>query len=207
MAKYIKQEMPDIAGKGEHQVYYRMQTERNIGAAEFVEEVAGLGTGLSEGAVTHVLEQMVQTMARLLADGHTVTIGGLGTFRTAIGVMEGKEQDTFDADESKRNAQSIEVKGVNFRSDKALVKDIRVQCRLERGKESRLHRSPYTREERLARALAFMEEHTVLRVPDYVRLTGLSRTTASLELRELCQDPTSGIRSMGQRASKVYIIR
>ena len=207
MAKYIKQEMPDIAGKGEHQVYYRMQTERNIGAAEFVEEVAGPGTGLSEGAVTHVLEQMVQTMARLLADGHTVTIGGLGTFRTAIGVMEGKEQDTFDADEPKRNAQSIEVKGVNFRADKALVKDIRVQCRLERGKESRLHRSPYTREERLARALTFMEEHTVLRVPDYVRLTGLSRTTASLELRELCQDPTSGIRSMGQRASKVYIKR
>lgn len=207
MAKYIKQEMPDIAGKGEHQVYYRMQAERNIGAAEFVEEVAGLGTGLSEGAVTHVLEQMVQTMARLLADGHTVTIGGLGTFRTAIGVMEGKEQDTFDADESKRNAQSIEVKGVNFRADKALVKDIRVQCRLERGKESRLHRSPYTRDERLARALAFIEEHTVLRVPDYVRLTGLSRTTASLELRELCQDPTSGIRSMGQRASKVYIKR
>ena len=207
MAKYIKQEMPDITGKGVHQVYYRMQTERNIGAAEFVEEVAGLGTGLSEGAVTYVLEQMVQTMARLLADGHTVTIGGLGTFRTAIGVMEGKEQDTFDADEPKRNAQSIEVKGVNFRADKALVKDIRVQCRLERGKESRLHRSPYTREERLARALAFMEEHTVLRVPDYVRLTGLSRTTASLELRELCQDPTSGIRSMGQRASKVYIKR
>ena len=207
MAKYIKQEMPDITGRGEHQVYYRMQTERKIGAAEFVEEVAGLGTGLSEGAVTHVLEQMVQTMARLLADGHTVTIGGLGTFRTAIGVMEGKEQDTFDADEPKRNAQSIEVKGVNFRADKALVKDIRVQCRLERGKESRLHRSPYTREERLARALAFMEEHTVLRVPDYVRLTGLSRTTASLELRELCQDPTSGIRSMGQRASKVYIKR
>ena len=207
MAKYIKQEMPDITGKGEHQVYYRMQTERNIGAAEFVEEVAGLGTGLSEGAVTHVLEQMVQTMARLLADGHTVTIGGLGTFRTAIGVMEGKEQDTFDDDEPKRNAQSIEVKGVNFRADKALVKDIRVQCRLERGKESRLHRSPYTREERLARALAFMEEHTVLRVPDYVRLTGLSRTTASLELRELCQDPTSGMRSMGQRASKVYIKR
>ena len=50
MAKYIKQEMPDIAGKGENAVYYRMQTERNIGAAEFIEEVAGIGTGLSEGA-------------------------------------------------------------------------------------------------------------------------------------------------------------
>ena len=111
MAKYIKQEMPDIAGKGENAVYYRMQTERNIGAAEFVEKVAGLGTGLSEGAVTHVLEQMTQTLARLLADGHTVTIGGLGTFRTSVGVVEGKEQDTFGTDEPKRNAQSIEVKG------------------------------------------------------------------------------------------------
>ena len=207
MAKYIKQEMPDVAGKGENQVYYRMQTERNIGAAEFVEKVAGPGTGLSEGAVTHVLEQMTQTLARLLADGHTVTVGGLGTFRTTVGVVKGKEQDTFDTEEPRRNAQSIEVKGVNYRADKALVKDVRAQCRLERGKESRLHRSPYSREERLTRALAFIEEHTVMRVLDYVKLTGLSRTTASLELRELCQDPESGIRSMGQRASKVYIKR
>ena len=82
-----------------------------------------------------------------------------------------------------------------------------MQCQLERGKESRLHRSPYTREERLARALAFIEEHTVMRVMDYVRLTGLSRTTASLELRELCQDPASGIRSIGQKAGKVYVRR
>ena len=207
MAKYIKQEMPDIAGKGENAVYYRMQTERNIGAAEFVEEVAGIGTGLSEGAVTHVLGQLTHTLARLLADGHTVTVGGLGTFRATVGVMEGKEQDSFDTDEPKRNAQSIEVKGVNYRADKALVKDIRVQCRLERGKESRLHRSPYSREERLARALTFIEKHTVMRVMDYVELTGLSRTTASLELRELCQDSTSGIRSMGQKAGKVYIKR
>ena len=169
--------------------------------------MAGIVTGLSEGAVTHVLGQLTHTLARLLADGHTVTVDGLGTFRATVGVMEGKEQDSFDTDEPKRNAQSIEVKGVNYRADKALVKDIRVQCRLERGKESRLHRSPYTREERLARALAFIEEHTVMRVMDYVELTGLSRTTASLELRELCQDPTSGIRSMGQKAGKVYIKR
>lgn len=207
MAKYIKQEMPDIAGKGEHAVYYRMQTERNIGAAEFIEEVAGIGTGLSEGAVVHVLEQMTHTLARLLADGYTVTIGGIGTFRTTVGVVDGKEQDTFDTDAPKRNAQSIEVKGVNYRADKALVKDIALQCRLERGKESRLHRSPYSREERLARALAFIEEHTLMRVMDYVELTGLSRTTASLELRELCQDPASGIRAMGQKAGKVYVKR
>ena len=205
MAKYIKQEMPDIAGKGENAVYYRMQTERNIGAAEFIEEMAGIGTGLSEGAVVHVLEQMTHTLTRLLADGHTVTIGGIGTFRTTVGVKEDKEQDTFEPDTTKRNAQSIEVKGVKYRADKTLIKDIAVQCRLERGKESRLHRSPYSLEERLARALAFIEEHTVMRVTDYVALTGLSHTTASLELRKLCQNPESGIRSVGQKASKLYI--
>ena len=207
MAKYIKQEMPDIAGKGENAVYYRMQTERNIGAAEFIEKVASSGTGLSEGAVTHVLEQLTHTLSRLLADGHTVTIGNLGTFRTTVGVVDGKEQDTFDTDAPKRNAQSIEVKGVNYRADKALIKNIAKQCHLERGKESRLHRSPYSREERLARALAYIEEHTVMRVADYARLTGLSHTTASLELRKLCQDPTSGIGATGQRSSKVYIKR
>ena len=46
-----------------------------------------------------------------------------------------------------------------------------------------------------------------MRVTDYVELTGLSRTTVSLELRKLCQDPESGIRSVGQKASKLYIKR
>ena len=36
MAKYIKQEMPNLNGTDEPQVYYRLKTDRNISSIEFV---------------------------------------------------------------------------------------------------------------------------------------------------------------------------
>ena len=46
-----------------------------------------------------------------------------------------------------------------------------------------------------------------MKVPDYVRLTGLSRTTAAEELRKLALDASTGITSRGDRSQKVYILR
>ena len=39
MAKYIKQEMIDLSGKGEEKVYYRLQTERNIDFEELTQQI------------------------------------------------------------------------------------------------------------------------------------------------------------------------
>ena len=39
MAKYIKQEMIDLSGKGEEKVYYRLQTERNIDFNELTQQL------------------------------------------------------------------------------------------------------------------------------------------------------------------------
>ena len=39
------------------------------------------------------------------------------------------------------------------------------------------------------------------------RLTGLSKTTASIELRKLAQDPDSGITSRGLKSQKYYVLR
>ena len=39
MAKYIKQEMIDLSGKGEEKVYYRLQTERNIDFKELTQQI------------------------------------------------------------------------------------------------------------------------------------------------------------------------
>ena len=44
MAKYIKQEMKDLSGKGEEKVYYRLQTERNINFKEFIKEATRHGS-------------------------------------------------------------------------------------------------------------------------------------------------------------------
>ena len=68
MVKYIKQEMPDMTGKGETRAYYRIKSVGNIDTREFIRLVSQAGGGLSEGSVSHVLYQMTSKLADLLGD-------------------------------------------------------------------------------------------------------------------------------------------
>ncbi|MBO5191959.1 MAG: hypothetical protein J6C22_13270, partial [Bacteroides sp.] len=47
MAKYIKQEVPDMLKTGNQKVFYRLKTERNIDLDEFVSRMAHPGSGIS----------------------------------------------------------------------------------------------------------------------------------------------------------------
>ena len=205
MAKYIKQEMPDLKKAGENKAYYRMETARRVSMEEFVESIAMPGHGITAGEAKQVLGQAAQTLAMLLSEGCAVTIDGIGTFKATVGVRDDKEQDAFAPDEPQRNAQSIEVNGVHYRVDKGLVRDINVQCTLVRGKQGRIKRSPYTLEERISRAIAYIEEHDYLTVKDYAELNGLSVSTASVELRTLRSDASSGLRTVGKRSGLMYV--
>ena len=205
MAKYIKQEMTDLSGKGEEKVYYRLQSERNIDFEELAEHVGRHNGMMSRGLIVNVLEHVVDAMAELLGEGHSVTIDGLGTFKASIGLEKDKEMDTFDVDESKRNARSLRLTGINYRADKVLIREANRHCKLERAGEARLHHSPYSKEERLKLALQYLEEHGAMRVVEYMELTGLSRTKAAMELKEFRQDLTSGITFIGRGSAKVYV--
>ena len=116
-----------------------------------------------------------------------------------------KEMDSFDKKETKRNAQSLRLTGINYRADKALIKEANRHCRLERGGESRLHQSPYSKEERLKLALEYISQNGAMRVMDYMELTSLSRTKATLELKEFREDASSGITTLGRGSAKVYV--
>ena len=207
MAKYIKQEFKSINNEGEASAYYRMETSRRVTMAEFIKEISIPGHGISEATAMQVLSQATTSLARLMAHGCAVTIDGIGTFKATIGVCEDKEQDAFVANEPQRNAQSIEVNGVHYRADKALIKAVRSQCTLERGKQSRIKRSPYTLEERISRAIAFIEEHGYMRTRDYAELNELSLPTATVELRKVRKEETSGIRAIGRGSSLIYVKR
>ena len=128
-----------------------------------------------------------------------------GTFKATIGLEEGKEIDTLDGNESKRNARSLHLNGVNFQADKKLVRNARRRCKLERAGVVRVNRSPYTKEERLQKALEYLEENKVLKVSQYMELTGLAHTTAANELRTFSRDASSGIISVGRRPAVVYV--
>lgn len=204
MAKYIKQEMPDMAGTGEKKAYYRMKTEQHFDAEKFVKWMTRYG-GIGRGEAMRVLMQASETMAELLAMGISVDIEGFGSFSATVGLKKGKEMDALEGDEEKRNAVSLCVNGVNFRADKKLVREINRRCDLKRGGERRLRKSPYTPEERQQLALQYLEQEGIMHVSDYANLTKLSKTMAGRELIALRKDPTSGITTKGRATAKVYV--
>ena len=205
MAKYVKQEMSDLNGSGKKRAYYRLQTIRNLSGDEFIEIMAGRHAGVNPAMVKQVLYQAAEDMAFYMAMGYTVTLDGIGTFRPSLGMRRGKQMEEMEEGSTKRNAQSICVNDINFKPAKRLIKRTNEECELERGGTNKLHRSPYTKEERLKLAQEFLENNPFMRVRDYITLTKLSRTAASMELREFSQQPDSGIGWTGSGSSKLYI--
>lgn len=207
MAKYIKQEMPDLQQTGEKKIYYRMKTESHIDFAHFIKTLHRSNNGISEADAIRILLSTADLLAELLGKGHSVTLDGIGTFKATIGLKEDKEQDALDGNDTTPNSRSLQLKGVNFRVDKELIKKARKDCKLQREGIARIHRSPYTKEQRLNLALEYLGKHGAMKVADYMELTGLSRTTATLELQEFRKDTTSGIDFIGRGSAKVYVRR
>ena len=207
MAKYIKQELPDLQQTGEQKVYYRLKTNRNIDTPEFVRSLSHAFNGMKEGDIIRVLMATADHLGELLGEGYSVTLNGIGNFKATIGLEEDKELDTLDGNETKRNARSLQLKGVNYRADKELIKKASQHCKLEREGIARIHRSPYSKDERLTLALEYLEKHGAMKVANYMELTGLSRTAATLELQEFRRDITSGIDFIGRGSAKVYVKR
>ena len=200
-----KQEVPDMLKTGNQKVFYRLKTERNIDFDEFVSRMAHPGSGISRGEAIRILLTASETLAGLLAEGYSVSLDEWGTFKATIGLEEGKEMDTIDGTDSKRNARSLRVDGVDFQVDKRLVRNVNRQCKLERAGVARVRRSPYTKEERLQRAKDYLSEHGFMRVKHYMELTGLRHTTAANELRAFSDDLSTGITIMGRGSAKVYV--
>ena len=204
-ARYVMQEVVDLHNEGKTLLYPRMELQDGCGLDELAEQVAR-GTTFGEGEVKGVICLVAKHMAMTMAMGRPVTLDGIGTFTPALGLRKGREREEADGSGRRRNAASIEVSGVNFRADKELVRELQRNCHLERSpRQRRLFRSPYSPEERLALAQGYLEEHPVLHVGTYAALTGLSRTTAGLELRRWAEAEGSGIDTEGFRSHRVYV--
>lgn len=204
-AKYIKREFNDLNGTGRTQAYYQMKLWPKS-YEEFVDMCAREGH-MDKSAILGVLSLVSEKLALSMAEGYSVKLDGIGTFNAKLGMRQDMLQDAFEAGEHTHNAKSIMVTGVSFRADNDLIWNTSMKCVLERGGVSRLRKSNYTLEERIQKARDFLAEHMFMRVPDYVKLTGLSRSSAALELRKLAYNPASGITSKGERSQKYYVLR
>ena len=207
MAKYIKQELPDLRKMGEKKAYYRLKTARKIDFQQFIDYISSHNSGISRGEAFRVLMHATDTLAELLAEGYSVTIDDMGTFKATVGLVEDKEMDSFEEGTPKLNARSLKIDGVSFQADKKLIVNVDKRCDLKRAGTSRLCRSPFTKEERLQKAQEYLKSHGAMKVKNYMELTGLSHTVAAKELREFEKDAASGITSIGRLAGKVYVRR
>lgn len=204
-ARYIKQEIPDLNGTGETQAYYKMKLTA-MSYEEFVNQCAREGH-LDKSIIGAVVSLVSEKLALAMAEGYSVKLNGIGTFHAKLGVRDDVVQDAFEEGEPSHNVKTIQVTGVAFRADNDLIYDTYRKCSLKKGGVNRLHKSKLTREERVQKAREYLEKNTFMRVTDYVRLTGLSRTAATDELRKLAHDPTSGITSRGLKSQKFYVLR
>jgi predicted histone-like DNA-binding protein len=206
MPQYIKKEMPDMSGTGEKKAYYKLKTWRRLDSDEFVKRCSSIHRAYGKSVIQGVLTAFCEHLAYEISNGYSVKIDGLGTFTAKLGVREDKEKDSFEEGTTKRNALSIEVKGVSFRADKNLISEIDRGCHLERGGEERLRKPKTTLEQRIEKAQQFLKKNAFMHVDEYASLTGLSYSTASRELRKIASDPTSGIISQGRKSGKLYLL-
>ena len=82
-----------------------------------------------------------------------------------------------------RNATSLEIADVCFHADRRLVQRTRRACRLQRAPHRSYTRPREGRERRLSQLLSYLHTHHILTRSEYVKLTGLSPTAATAELK------------------------
>lgn len=200
MAKFIMRKMPDLRGDGRQPLYPKMQIEGTTSLQQLAEEIAARST-FKKGEIIGLVGALSDLMAERMADGQSVRLDGIGLFSATLELAEGAAPETEDG--TRRNAASVGVRSVSYRPDRTLVGKTARHCRLQRGKGATYELLLPTREARLAAALAHIEAHGLLHVSDYVRLTGMERTAATHELRELSTEGLLG--TSGRRPHLVYV--
>lgn len=180
MAKYTMRQVPQGLGKHPSQ-HPRLISEGRLSTENLSERMAE-GCTFSRAEIEGVLQLLGEELAKRLAEGYIVHIDGVGCFRPKLGYR--KEVAPPEGEETAmRNAASLELADVCFHADRRLVQRTRRACRLQRASHHSYTRPREGREQRLSQLLSYLRTHYVLARSEYVKLTGLSPTAATEELK------------------------
>lgn len=205
MAEYEMQEMTLPNEDGKRILYPRM---RLWGQAdlEYIAENITRASSFTKGDILGLVEELTKEIAYQMGQGKSVKIDGLGIFTPSLGLREGRERESGEKGDSKRNAVSICLRSVNFRADKKFIGETARHCTLERATyKFRRSSQKYTPEERLKRLQEYLREHPFINVASYCQLTGLLRDSAARELKNWAMQPDSEIGIIGRGTHKLYI--
>ena len=210
MAKYKLQELPDFNNDGKRKVYPKMVPNRTLSRKEFIEKMQGYHRGISASTTEAVLTDVEDMLVEMLSMGYNVNLEGLGTFSLSLGFEDDKPTE-MQGDDDKMTYRKVGVRDINFKASPDFIKAVKQETDrdLERdmGGVKLILKKIYTQEERIARALDVIDENGFIGLTDYAYINNLSRTAASLELKEIDSDQEAPIRSVGQHSHKVWVRR
>ena len=164
MANYVIKEMPAGMGNGKKgRIFPKMQVYTEFDYDKVVELIHTNSPAFSQATIRGVLDTFGVVLKNYLPMGHTMKIDNLGVFSLALEFAdEMTEKDTQQGAQDtapKTNYRHVKVKGVNFKVDKKLIKEINRENSFERVSGNTVSRSPYSIEERLQRALQHIDKH------------------------------------------------
>ena len=210
MAKYKLQEMSDVHHTGKRKVYPKMVVNRTLSRKEFIERMQGYHRGISPSTTEAVLMDVEDMLVRMLSMGYNVNLEGLGTFSLSLGFEDDKPTE-MQGDDDKMAYRKVGVRDVNFKASPDFIQSVKRETDPDLEREmsgvKQILKQKYTREERIARALDVIDENGFIGLADYAYINNLSRTAASLELKEIDSDLEAPIRSVGQHSHKVWVRR
>jgi len=169
-----------------------------------VELINNYSPAFSKGTIKGVLDTLATVMKNVLPMGHTLKIDNIGVFSLSLEFTD-KDTDNPDTEKEKTKYHHVKARNVNFRVDQKLVDDINKENTFERSADLKASASPFSREQRLQRALEFIDKNGSIRLQEYANLNRLSRTQASRELAQWVSNPTSGIKANGSGPLKCWV--
>lgn len=205
MAKFIMRQMNGQTGLAAGKRYPHL-LKLFTKTLDDVAEEAARNTTLSPQEIKAAVSQVADVIAYYCAEGHTVQIDELGSFRARLSLKEGVPEER-EGDKSQRTGASVELSGYTFKPDKELVFRGNRYGKFERIAARRWRKgSAMTEQERRAALRSYLEREGCITRPDYCRLTGLLRTAALNELRRFAREEHPFIRRCGTRPHVVYML-
>ena len=218
MANYYLQKLPEGMKEGEKVVYPRMQTYTLHDFETVLKHMHTYAGNISEGTMRAVLEALTETMKSWMPLGHSIKIDGLGVFSLSLGfdtstpqekaIANKKGKNNGEQEEPKTKYRHVCIKGINFKPDAELLTEMNHEATFDKTETEVVvpKKGALSRSKRLAKAKATIKKNGFMTLSDYVQATGLSRTAASLDLKSIVADPTSGITTRGSHSHKVWVL-
>jgi hypothetical protein len=215
MPKYVLKELPGDMTEGRTVIYPKMKTYSLYDYEIVIYHMCKLSSILSEAAIRAVFCTLVEEMQISMPLGHNIKIDGLGVFSLSLGfdTSTASEEELArklageDDDDPKLKYRHVCIKGINFKPDPDLLKEMNRLASFENAGADIVapRESIYSYEERQAKARAIIDKQGFMTLSDYADATGQSKTGASRDLKRLVADASTGIVAHGDYSHKIWV--